>query len=456
MAATSSTSPSIYMPIQSTGGDGFRPTINEAELTRLLTIAEQQRPEYDYGSDGGDTGMEVDTDPFGAGEPSWARQFDPALLQLPRTFSPTSPAARHGFDTNDDNREGGSATKGTYAPPSQLFQAFGYMPTPSSSADSSTTAGSGPPPRYPFTFSSPLPERTPNPYSSTPISTPISTAPTFSFPPPPPPPAVTATAASGVSPAVAATAASFASRRAAARPAADPSNLGKQGRDIILAVLADGTSGARAASGAANFPSASNISTANVAATATIATAAITAPGRGNATISTTTGSAPTGSTPSPPRPISTLPAAVPSGRRPPVPQPLPSYPDAIHVDIREAISIKDVNQVADAAISKRTAEKKAKQDRLRNPSGGTDLVVVPLPPRERKRKEFLDGTKAVMPRKRTRKEIEDDKVEARMLARRDPDKERSPTKMVRGAKASGSKATNAVPKRRATRAKPN
>ncbi|KAJ7203728.1 hypothetical protein C8J57DRAFT_1259590 [Mycena rebaudengoi] len=47
----------------------------------------------------------------------------------------------------------------------------------------------------------------------------------------------------------------------------------------------------------------------------------------------------------------------------------------------------------------------------------------------ERKCKELGDGSIAVLPRKRTRKELDEERVEALMLARRDPNKVREPEK---------------------------
>ncbi|KAJ7217440.1 hypothetical protein C8J57DRAFT_1732365 [Mycena rebaudengoi] len=88
-------------------------------------------------------------------------------------------------------------------------------------------------------------------------------------------------------------------------------------------------------------------------------------------------------------------------------------------------------NLQKDVEMAQRKAVKGAQRERLRNPSGGADLVVVPLPPRERKRKELGDGSIAVLPRKRTRKELDEERVEALMLARRDPNKVREPEKTV-------------------------
>ncbi|KAJ7254898.1 hypothetical protein C8J57DRAFT_1722029 [Mycena rebaudengoi] len=88
-------------------------------------------------------------------------------------------------------------------------------------------------------------------------------------------------------------------------------------------------------------------------------------------------------------------------------------------------------NLQKDVEMVQRKAAKDAQRERLRNPSGGADLVVVPLPPRERKCKELGDGSIAVLPRKRTRKELDEERVEALMLARRDPNKVREPEKTV-------------------------
>ncbi|KAJ7248293.1 hypothetical protein C8J57DRAFT_1672704, partial [Mycena rebaudengoi] len=238
--------------------------------------------------------------------------------------------------------------------------------------------------------------------------------------------------------------------------------LGKQGRDIILVVLADRN---RATPAAANPPAASltNIGAGSAHAVDTTSSTSVVVAGSAPTVTTTTSALVPPAPAVAPLRPVSNLPATFASpqkstgrgrsAKQPPVPPCLAGVDLDTLPTVQPGMGTRRINEIADAAIAKRAADKRARQERLRNPSGGADLVVVPLPPRERKRKELDDGTMVVMPRKRTRREIEQERVEALMLARREPDKERSPAKSVKGVRAKaagGSKVAGAAPKKRA------
>ncbi|KAJ7245599.1 hypothetical protein C8J57DRAFT_1725257 [Mycena rebaudengoi] len=437
-------------------GDSTRPPSRQPSTRRSssasLAFEEQEQQQHDTDFGFGDSGMDVDPDPFGTGmdvdlrEPSWAQQFDPALLRLPLITSPTPPVACRSATSNEHEHQ---PEMGRYAP-SPLFRAFSFSASPSPSAP----PASGPQPC--FVDSGPVHVYLPD------VSAPghavyihfhllldnrlLSGLHT------------TATAA-----AVANAAASLASKRAAARRTAGPSLLGKQG-EISFSRCLPIEIGLRLP--AANPPAASLRPTSGLALRAPstppallLSLSPVPLP-----TVTTTT-SAPALPAPAvaPLRPVSNLPAAFASpqkstglgrsAKQPPVPPCLAGIDLDTLPTVQPGMGTRRINEIADAAIAKRAVDKRARQERLRNPSGGADLVVVPLPPRERKRKELDDGTMVVMPRKRTRREIEQERVEALMLARREPDKERSPAKSVKGVRAKaagGSKAAGAAPKKRA------
>ncbi|KAJ7236303.1 hypothetical protein C8J57DRAFT_1247798 [Mycena rebaudengoi] len=469
-------------PVQNVaaGGDPstfapFSPTIDEEELLRLLALDEQDRMSHDsFVGDGMDVEDQMGKDTLVSGgmdvdsvEPSWAQQFDPAMLPFPPSLSPAPsgaqpPYAASGRATpNGDKRQGDSPSKGQYAPPSHLFKAFSFNPPPPSSAPPSMERGSVARPGfgYPasstaglFAFSSQPPTLVVGPYTSTSF---------FSLDHAPPPPASGASASTPITTAVGSLALARASAGivpAASRRPPGPSILGKQGRDIILAVLADG----RPATAAGAAPAGAAAGAAGAGAAPAAAAGAAPA-GAGAAAAGA----------PALLRPAGNLPTAFASpqksaGRGPPTKQPgkgkaaatVAASAAGVGLDdlpVLQPTNIRRINQLADAAITERAAKKKADRERLRNPSGGADLVVVPLPPRERKRKELHDGTTAVMPRKRTRKEMEEEKVEALMLARREPGKAREPEKTVRAVaktKATGA-GRGAAPKKRGTSTRP-
>ncbi|KAJ7242242.1 hypothetical protein C8J57DRAFT_1244120 [Mycena rebaudengoi] len=474
------------LPTVAAGGDPstfspFTPTINEAELLCLIALDEQDRMGDETFVGGG---MDVDSV-----EPSWAQQFDPAMLPIPPSLPPapsgvqptTEPlyAAWSPAVPSGDQRMGGSPSKGQYAPPSRLFEAFSFNPPQPSNAPIMGPGIAAPGFTYPasstagFTFNS-------RPQVRASWATSSSTT-GFPFDHAPPPPASSASPSTITTAAGSLTLAraSAAIGSAASRRPPGPSILGKQGQDIILAVLADGqpatAAGAaltRAAAAAAGAAPAGAAPATSAGATAAGAAPASAAPA--TAAGAALTGAAPAGAAvaaaPVLPRPVGNLPTAFASpqksaGRGPPMKQPGKGKAAATvaasavgvgleDLPVLQPTNIRRINQLADAAIAERAAKKKADRERLRNPSGGADLVVVPLPPRQRKRKELHDGTTAVMPRKRTRKEMEEEKVEALMLARREPDKVREPEKTVRAVaktKAAGAgKKTSAGPKKRA------
>ncbi|KAJ7204606.1 hypothetical protein C8J57DRAFT_1259269 [Mycena rebaudengoi] len=460
LAASGGSDPPAFTP--------FTPTINEAELLCLIALDEQDRM--------GDNTFVGDGMDLDLVEPSWAQQFDPAMLPLPPSLSPASSGAQSPYTAwgqaapNGDQHQEASPSKGQSAHPSELFKAFSFNPSPPSSAPpsvepgSAVRAGFG----YPasstaglFTFGSQPPARVSGSYTST---SSLTTGFSLDYAPP--------------------SAASSASASTPITTAADSLTLG---RDIILTVLADGrpaTAGAAptrvATAGAVPAAAAAGTAPTTAGAGAVPATAAATAASAApaGAGVATAAGAAPAGAgvataagtaaagAPVLLWPVGNVPTAFASpqkstGRGPPTKQPGKGKAAATvaagvgldNLPVLQPTNIRRINQLADAAMAERAAKKKADRERLRNPSGGSDLIVVPLPPRERKRRELHDGTTAVMPRKRTRKEIDEERVEALMLARREPGKVREPEKTVRAVaktKATGA-GKGAAPKKRGT-----
>ncbi|KAJ7262549.1 hypothetical protein C8J57DRAFT_1632442 [Mycena rebaudengoi] len=408
-------------------GDGsvdsstFTPTLDEEELQRLLAFEEQEQQQHDTDFGFGDSGMDVDPDPFGTGmdvdswEPSWAQQFDPALLRLPLITSPTSPVACCSATSNEHEHQ---PEMGRYAP-SPLFRAFSFSASPSPSAPpasgpqpASSTAGL-------FTFTSPISARPATPYTSTSTSSRQ-------------PPSLRTPHHCHCRPQVANAAASLASKRAAARRTAGPSLLGKQG-EISFSRCLPIEIGLRLP--AANPPAAS---LANI--------------GAGSAQrrrhhqlylLSLSPGSVPTvTTTTSAPVPACAQPLLLSaqsaicrrtfaspqkstgrgrSAKQPPVPPCLAGIDLDTLPTVQPGMGTRRINEIADAAIAKRAVRQEGAVRSASATRAG------------RKRKELDDGTMVVMPRKRTRREIEQERVEALMLARREPDKERSPAKSVKG-----------------------
>ncbi|KAJ7265126.1 hypothetical protein C8J57DRAFT_1230160 [Mycena rebaudengoi] len=301
LAASGGSDPPAFTP--------FTPTINEAELLRLIALDEQDRMGDDtFVSDG--MGLDLV-------EPSWAQQFDPVMLPLPPSLSPASSGAQSPYTAwgqaapNSDQHQEASPSKGQSARPSELFKAFSFNPSPPSSAPpsvepgSAARAGFG----YPasstaglFTVGSQPPARVSGLYTSTSSST---TG--FSLDYAPPSAASSASASTPITTAADSlmlVRASAANAPAASRHSPGLSILGKQGRDIILAVLADGrpaTTGAAptrvATAGAAPAAAAAGTAPATAGAGAAPATAAATAASAApaGAGVATATGAVPAG-----------------------------------------------------------------------------------------------------------------------------------------------------------------